>query len=108
VKLVAANVPAGEIVAAGQSGTLGYFRDHVVNTDGKVNLDALHYKKRIWTYLRERGIRWYVDWPFYVNRHLGVPLDPATGLPAESGNGWKYVAQRNGFFLYRYEPAATP
>ncbi|MBL8807280.1 MAG: hypothetical protein JNN22_10580 [Rhodospirillales bacterium] len=108
VKLVAANVPADDVVAAGQSGTLGYFRAHVVNTDGKVNLDALHFKGRIWEYLRRRGIGWYVDWPFYVNRHLGVPLDPATGLPVPAGNGWKVVAQRNGFYLYHYEPAARP
>ncbi|MBI1245753.1 MAG: hypothetical protein GC202_12160 [Alphaproteobacteria bacterium] len=106
VKLVAANVPPSETVAAGQSGTLGYFRDHVVNTDGKVNLDALHYKGRIWEYLRLRKINWYVDWPFYVSRHIGVPLDAATGLPVEAGNGWKLKAQRNGFYLYHYEPPA--
>lgn len=108
VKLVEANVPPGEFVAAGQSGTLGYFRAHVVNTDGKVNLDALRYKGRIWEYLRMRGIRWYVDWPFYVNRHLGVPLDPTGGQPLPAGNGWKLRAQRGGFYLYSYEPTALP
>ncbi len=105
VALVAANVPADAPVAAGQSGTLGYFRPHVVNTDGKVNVDALHFSGRISEYLRRRGVRWYVDWPYYVNRHLGVPLDPVSGEPAASGNGWRYVAQRNGFYLYTYEPS---
>ncbi len=104
VELARANVPADELLAAGQSGTLGFFRAHVVNTDGKVNLDALKYKGRIWEYLRMRRVRWYVDWPFYVNRHLGVPLDPETGLPAKAGNGWVFVAERTGFFLYRYDP----
>ncbi|MBL8833992.1 MAG: hypothetical protein JNL71_16495 [Rhodospirillales bacterium] len=108
VALARANVPADEFLAAGQSGTLGYFRTHVVNTDGKVNLDALKYKGRIWDYLRTRRVRWYVDWPYYVNRHLGVPLDPETGLPARTGNGWHYVAERNGFYLYRYDPAVAP
>jgi hypothetical protein len=108
VALVTANVPAGALVAAGQSGTLGYFRAHVVNTDGKVNLDALRYRGRIHEYLRRRDVRWYVDWPYYVNRHLGVPIDPATGLPAASGNGWRFVAQRNGFYLYTFEAEPAP
>ena len=108
VALVTANVPTDAVVAAGQSGTLGYFRAHVVNTDGKVNLDALHYRGRIHEYLRRRGVRWYVDWPYYVNRHLGVPIDPETGVLARSGNGWNYVAQRNGFHLYAYGPEPVP
>jgi hypothetical protein len=102
VALVREHVPDGDLVAAGQSGTLGYFRSRVVNTDGKVNRDALVYQTHMWDYLREREIRWFVDWPFYVNKYLGVPLDSATDLPATEGNGWRLVAERNYFYLYEY------
>jgi hypothetical protein len=101
VALLREHVPAEASVAAGQSGTLGYFRDRVVNTDGKVNRDALAYQDRMWEYLRERNIQWFVDWPFYINKYLGVPLD-ANGLPAAEGNGWRRVAERNYFYLYEY------
>jgi len=101
VALLREHVPAEAPVAAGQSGTLGYFRDRVVNTDGKVNRDALVYQDRMWEYLRERNIKWFVDWPFYINKYLGVPLD-ANGLPAPEGNGWRRVAERNYFYLYEY------
>src|SRR5262249_12045680 len=60
VALVRAHVPNGEAVAAGQSGTLGFFRDHVVNTDGKVNRAALAYQDHMWDYLREQNVRWFV------------------------------------------------
>lgn len=103
VDLVRRYVPPDDKVAAGQSGTLGFFRDKVVNTDGKVNLAALAFRGHIWDLLARDGVRWYVDWPYYVNRHLGVPLDPATGLPLKSGNGWNFVAEYAGFYLYRAE-----
>jgi hypothetical protein len=102
VALVRAHVPANELVAAGQSGTLGFFRDNVVNTDGKVNRDALAYQDRMWDYLRARNVKWFVDWPFYVNRYLGVPLDPRTELPLPAGNGWQLRAEQNYFYLYEY------
>ena len=101
VALLQQHVPAEDLVAAGQSGTLGFFRSHVVNTDGKVNREALAYQDRMWDYLRQRNIRWFVDWPFYVNKYLGVPLD-AKGLPDAEGNGWRLVAERNYFYLYEY------
>lgn len=104
VDLVRRYVPAGDKVAAGQSGTLGFFRDKVVNTDGKVNLAALEFRGHIWDLLARDGVRWYVDWPYYVNRHLGVPLDPKTGLPLKSGNGWNLVAEFSGFYLYSSAP----
>jgi len=96
VELVAGAVPPGDVVAAGQSGTLGFFRDRVVNVDGKVNRDALAYQDRMWVYLDQRGIRWFVDSPWYVERMLG--LDPAR-------HGWSLVAVAGAgdFRLYRRE-----
>ncbi len=102
VALLRQHVPPEDRVAAGQSGTLGFFRDNVVNTDGKVNREALAFQDHMWDYLRERQIKWFVDWPFYVNKYLGVPLDAETGLPASTGNGWRFVAERNYFYLYEY------
>ena len=106
VALLRDHVPPEALVAAGQSGTLGFFRKHVVNTDGKVNREALAYQDRMWDYLRQRNIRWFVDWPYYINKYLGVPLD-AEGLPAAEGNGWRRVAERNYFYLYEYTGPAV-
>jgi len=92
--LVASHVPPGDIVAAGQSGTLGFLRARVVNTDGKVNPEALKWRGRIPEYLDARGIRWFADSDWYVELNLG--LDPAA-------NGWKLVAENGDFFLYRRE-----
>ncbi|MBL8701533.1 MAG: hypothetical protein JNK67_24350 [Alphaproteobacteria bacterium] len=94
VELVERSVPAGEVVAAGQSGTLGFFRSRVVNVDGKVNRDALDYQDRMWVYLEQRNIRWFVDSPWYVERMLGT--DPAK-------HGWSLVAVAGAgdFRLYR-------
>ncbi|HEX2113680.1 MAG TPA: hypothetical protein VHM01_04670, partial [Alphaproteobacteria bacterium] len=102
VALVREHVPPGDEVAAGQSGTLGFFRDRVVNTDGKVNRAALAYQTHMWDYLRERGIKWFVDWPHYVNKYLGVPLEGVEEKPAPAANGWRLVAERNYFYLYEY------
>ncbi len=55
--MVEARVPKGECVAALQSGTLGYFRDCVVNLDGKVNPAVLTRRSDIWRYLDERKVR---------------------------------------------------
>ena len=101
VALVRAHVPDRDYVAAGQSGTLGFFRPRVVNTDGKVNLPALAYQDRMWVYLREQNIGWFVDWPFYVNKYLGVPLE-ADDVPAAEANGWRRVATQNYFYIYEY------
>jgi hypothetical protein len=107
VALVRAHVPAQDLVAAGQSGTLGFFRDRVINTDGKVNRAALVHQDRMWDYLRARGVKWFVDWPHYVNKYLGVPLD-ANERPVTAANGWRLVAERNYFYLYEYVgPTAT-
>jgi len=96
VELVAGSVPPGDVVAAGQSGTLGFFRAHVVNVDGKVNREAIAWQDRMWVHLDQRKIRWFVDSPWYVERMLGK--DPAA-------HGWQMVAVagRGEFQLYRRE-----
>ena len=101
IALVRQYVPPGDAVAAGQSGTLGFFRDRVINTDGKVNLPALAWQDRMGEYLRRRDVKWFVDWPYYVNKYLGVPLGP-DDVPAAAANGWRLVAERNYFYLYEY------
>ncbi|MBI3710656.1 MAG: hypothetical protein HY246_23675 [Proteobacteria bacterium] len=93
VALVRAHVPDADYVAAGQSGTLGFFRARVVNMDGKVNRAALAYQDHMWVYLRQHGIRWFADWPYYAEKYLG---------PSPAANGWRFVAERNYFHLYEY------
>jgi len=91
VLLVRDSVPASETVAAGQSGTLNFFRPHVVNMDGKVNPEVFAFRGHLWDYLAKRDIHWFVDWPNYVQRVLGD--NPAT-------HGWKLVGRRANFMLY--------
>jgi hypothetical protein len=90
LQLIAAYVPPSDAVSAGQSGTIGYFRDHVVNLDGKVNSEALGYRSNMWEYLERRNIAWYCDW---ASGWLGP--DPAA-------NGWTVVAKRGAFQLYHH------
>jgi 4-amino-4-deoxy-L-arabinose transferase-like glycosyltransferase len=94
VQLVRSLVPETDTVAAGQSGTLNFFRDHVVNMDGKVNPEVFAYKGHLWDYLAMQKIHWFVDWPVYVQRILGD--DPGA-------HGWKLAASRGNFQLYRYD-----
>jgi hypothetical protein len=108
VALVRDNVPPQDFVAAGQAGTLGFFRDRVVNTDGKVNRDAIAYQDHMWDYLRAHHVTWFADWPFYVNKYLGVPLDAAGDRPLSEAHGWRLKAERNYFFLYEYVGPAAP
>ena len=97
VALVRAHVPPGERVAAGQTGTLGFFRDRVVNLDGKVNRAALAWQARMWDYLAQEHVVWFCDWQDYVERYLGP--DPAA-------HGWRLVESRADFHLYRYAGAS--
>jgi hypothetical protein len=102
VQLVRDHVPAADFVAAGQAGTLGFFRDRVINTDGKVNRDAIAFQDHMWDYLRAHDVRWFADWPYYVNKYLGVPLDATGDRPVPEARGWRFVAEQNYFFLYEY------
>ncbi len=91
VRLVQAYVPAEVTVAAGQSGTLGYYRERVLNVDGKVNGEALDYQDRMPEYLDARGVRWFCDMPDYAERYLG---------PRPEMIGWHQVAEAGLFRLY--------
>ncbi len=85
--LVTKHVPADAMVTAYQSGTLGYFRERVVNCDGKVNYDVLEYRTRIAEYIDKIGANYWVDDRFFVP---GAPGDIA----------WRKVAQSGTFILY--------
>jgi hypothetical protein len=87
-------VPTVDAVAAGQAGTLGYFRPHVVNVDGKVNREAIPYQDRMWDYLAAHDVRWFADWPFYVEKYLGA--DPTV-------HGWRQVGQKGYWQLWHRE-----
>jgi hypothetical protein len=95
VRLVQASVPPEATVAAGQTGTLGYFRDRVLNLDGKVNGEALRYQDRMPEYLDARGVRWFCDMRGYVDRYLG---------PRPEEHGWGLVAEAGLFRLYSRNP----
>ncbi len=96
--LVLEHVPPGDAVAAGQTGTLGFFRERVVNLDGKVNRDALVFRHDIAGYLRRTNVQWFCDWPHFATRYLADP-------PGK--NGWKLVAQKGQFQLY-HRPTDDP
>jgi 4-amino-4-deoxy-L-arabinose transferase-like glycosyltransferase len=94
LKLVTKYVPPNDVVAAGQSGTLGYFRSNVVNLDGKVNADAFGYQSRMREYLPKVQAQWLCDWPSYVRGYLG-------DHPEEYG--WRLVAREGEFVLYHQD-----
>ncbi len=94
LSLVRSHIPDDEPVAAGQSGTLGYFRDEVLNLDGKVNAEALEYQDRMDEYLTGRGVVWFCDWPSYFRQYFGEGLQE---------KGWRVVGQKGRFQLYRRE-----
>ena len=75
VEWVRANVPAGDWVAAPQSGTVGYFHDRTVNLDGKVNPEALRARDegRLFRYVADdTEARVIVDW-FGLARWMDDP-----------------------------------
>ncbi len=94
LQLVSRTVPEDDSVAACQSATLGYFRDRVVNLDGKVNREALAFRGNMHRYLVQKGIRWICDWPSYISRYLGEPPENL---------GWRWIAARGNFVLYRLD-----
>jgi len=98
IKLVERYTTPGDKVAAGQSGTLGYFRGGVINLDGKVNPRALEFQTRMWDYLPQVHARWLCDWPTYIHSYLGERPEKY---------GWKLVAQDGTFVLLRYESLPT-
>ncbi len=91
LELVARHVPAGDVVGAFQSGTLGYFRERVVNLDGKVNPEALRNRGRMPEYLDQAQIDWLCDWPSMIERFLAAPQP----------RGFELVASGPSMVLYR-------
>jgi hypothetical protein len=89
LRLIEDHVPPADAVGAFQSGTIGYFRDRVLNLDGKVNGEALRRRGDSQAYVAERGVNWFCDWegPF-----AGSGSPPGVWLP---------VATRGAFVLYR-------
>jgi len=89
--LIEQNVPPTELVASGQTGTIGYFLNNVVNLDGKVNYKALEFREHMWDYLDQEKIPWFCDWKLGVDRFLGT-------MP--ENNGWILVDSKGQFLLY--------
>ncbi len=94
LRLVTSHVPPTEWVAGFQTGTLGYYRDNVLNLDGKVNPRAVEYRSNILSYVEENHIRWICD----AQRDLSANLHDALAL-----NGWQRVDSSGQFLLYHKE-----
>jgi hypothetical protein len=79
VEWVSANVPETTWVAAGQSGTLGFFHDRTINLGGKVNPYALRALVLNSTaeYVLSTPVEYIVDW---------VGVVPWAELPGYKGN----------------------
>jgi hypothetical protein len=88
-------VPRGATVAAFNSGTLGYFWDHTINLDGKVNVDALHARGHRLQYIERLRVRWLCDYQTFPSR-LFI-------LPGQSRH-WRLVARSGQFILLHRDP----
>lgn len=68
-------VPRGVKVGAKQAGIIGYFREDVINLDGKVNADALLHLKRntLSEYVIANEITYLADWRISVLEILDSP-----------------------------------
>lgn len=90
--LVRSQVPDSASVAAFQTGTLGYFRDRVVNLDGKVNPEAIQNRSNLLAYVERQGVRWMCD------EEAGIEgTFPRDTLRI---HGWKLVGKKGNFVLY--------
>lgn len=57
------NVTPDTWVAASQSGTLGYFHDRTINTDGKVNSELFFVTPgQVGSYLAGRNVEYFLEW----------------------------------------------
>lgn len=90
VALVQRYVSPEDLVASGQTGTLGFMRERVVNIDGKVNHEALKRREYIPEYLAERNVRWFCDEPELIDRFLGRDWQE---------HGWRFIGQKGNFVL---------
>jgi hypothetical protein len=89
LRLIEERVPPADMVCAFQSGTIGYFRDRVVNLDGKVNGETLRRRGDLQAYVAQRGVNWFCDWE---GQFAGRGSPPGIWVP---------VATRGAFALYR-------
>jgi hypothetical protein len=67
---VRAQVPAGDRVGMGQSGTAGFFNAQVVNLDGKVNAAVFEAMRtqRFCAFVDSARYEWLADWPHFFAR----------------------------------------
>jgi hypothetical protein len=84
VDLAAETVPPQARIGALQSGALGFFRDEVVNLDGKVNVTALRRRNDLEAYVKEERIDWLVDWDVLIQRDVF--------RAASAPSGWRRMA----------------
>ncbi|MFZ0962459.1 MAG: hypothetical protein WAO35_16300, partial [Terriglobia bacterium] len=96
--LVQKYVPADAWVAAGQTGTLGFFRSRVVNLDGKVNGAALRFQHTMPLYLRQIDVDYVCDFPEEIHRYLGMHPEAI---------GWTMVARESDFELWQFRGITT-
>jgi hypothetical protein len=100
------NVPDETWVGAVQTGTLGYWHDHTINLDGKVNpaaLAALYEKGNVLDYVVDSRIDYLADW-------VGIASWPEMGN-ARFADAFEIVVEdpaRNLAVLRRREAAAEP
>lgn len=99
VPLVEKFVPPNDLVAAGQTGTLGFMRDHVVNLDGKVNPEALQHRGNMRAYLRMKKVYWIADVEGYIFKYIGEHPERV---------GWKRIATSGIVQLYQFREPASP
>ena len=82
-------VPADQMVGAGQSGTLGFFRSDVLNLDGKVNAEAIKARDAMARYVSENGVNWLCDWDPSMER-----------IVSDDVTGWHRVEWRGDFVCW--------
>jgi hypothetical protein len=90
VKLVLKSIPEDQVVGARQSGTLGYFRNRVVNLDGKVNPAAPKDALSMDRYLKSEAIGWLCDWPAELQK-----------IVAEYERGWQIFSMNSSVSCLR-------
>lgn len=93
--LVQQHVPPDSKVAAFQTGTLGFFRPHIVNLDGKVNPDAVTYRAHLLEYVQQNRVEWLCD--------ETIMLTDIFGEKNLLDNGWKKIDSKGQFAIFHRE-----
>jgi hypothetical protein len=89
-----------EGVAAFQTGTLGFFRDRVLNLDGKVNNEAVQHRADLLEYVQGKKVQWICDYEYSVEETMGKDK--------LRENGWRPVARRGHFALFWRDVNSIP